>query len=566
MILRTIRALSLGLLVWCAAALSLAAAPQQAGKISGVVVDPSGTPQLGATVLIASEQINDFAPMELLTNASGVFSSASLRPGLYSVRATLAGFLPAIEQHIQVSAQHTTLLEIELGSVFASFSQLRRQPSQPAASNDEFTWVLRTSSSTRPILRFDDGEVVFDGEESRSEAGRKNQPHGVIELTTGSRHPGSVSNISNSPATAFAYDQNLGGAGRLLMAGQFSYQDEGRSGGFATVWIPAGESGPVTTLVVRESRFGTDGTGFRGMRLDHDSQMTIGQRVSVRYGAEFMLAGIGETTSSLRPRGQVTVQLNPEWHVAFILAARPWPGADAGSLQGALDSLDAFPTLLIRNGQPALENGWHEEVALEHSLGPRSSLTASAFHDGASNTAVFGRGSASGANFLQDPFSNGFAYDGGDSNSWGARVAYRQKLSDVSEVTIVYAWAGALAPEAATGAGDLRELLETSYRHSLAARLSSRLPRVGTQFTLGYKWISGNVVSRLDAYGESAYGLDPNLNFLIRQPLPGPLHMAALVDVGNLLAQGYVPVTTQDGRLLLVPSYRSFRGGLSLQF
>jgi len=162
-ILRTIRALSLGLLFWCAAALPLTAVPQKAGKISGVVVDPSGTPQLGATILIASEQVNDSAPLELLTNASGVFSSASLRPGLYSVRATLAGFLPAIEQHIQVSAQHTTLLEIELGSVFASFNQLRRQPSQPVVSDDEFTWVLRTSASTRPILRFDDGEVVFDG-------------------------------------------------------------------------------------------------------------------------------------------------------------------------------------------------------------------------------------------------------------------------------------------------------------------------------------------------------------------------------------------------------------------
>jgi Carboxypeptidase regulatory-like domain len=565
-ILRTIRALGLGLLLWCAAALPLAAVPQQAGKISGVVVDPSGTPQLGATILIASEQVTGSAPLELLTNANGAFASASLRPGLYSVRATLAGFLPAIEQHIQVSAQHTTLLEIELGSVFASFSQLRRQPSQAVVGNDEFTWVLRTSASTRPILRFDDGEVVFGSEESSAEARRKNQPHGVIELTTGSRHPGSVSNLSDSPSTAFAYDQNLGSAGRLLMAGQFSYDHEGRAGGFATVWLPAGESGAVTSLVLRESHLGPDGPGFRGMRLDHDSQMAIGQRVSIRYGAEFMLVGFGGATSSLRPRGQVTLQLTPEWHAAFILAARPWPGSEAGSLQGALDSLDAFPTLLIRNGRPVLENGWHEEVALEHSLGPKSSLTASVFHDRAGNTAVFGRGNAPGANFLHDPSSDGFAYDGGDSASWGTRVAYRQKLSEDTEATIVYAWAGALAPETAITGGDLREILETSYRHSLAARLSSRLPRLGTQFTVGYKWISGPVVSRLDAYGESAYGLDPNLNFLIRQPLPGPFHMAALIDVGNLLAQGYVPVTTQDGHLLLVPSYRSFRGGLSVQF
>jgi hypothetical protein len=40
----------------------------------------------------------------------------------------------------------------------------------------------------------------------------------------------------------------------------------------------------------------------------------------------------------------------------------------------------------------------------------------------------------------------------------------------------------------------------------------------------------------------------------------------ALADFRNLLAQGYVPVSTPEGVVLLVPSYRSFRGGLSFQF
>ena len=53
----------------------------------------------------------------------------------------------------------------------------------------------------------------------------------------------------------------------------------------------------------------------------------------------------------------------------------------------------------------------------------------------------------------------------------------------------------------------------------------------------------------------------------IRQPLPNvSRHMEVQADVGNLLAQGYVPVTTGDRSLMLVPSYRFFKGGLSLQF
>jgi hypothetical protein len=42
--------------------------------------------------------------------------------------------------------------------------------------------------------------------------------------------------------------------------------------------------------------------------------------------------------------------------------------------------------------------------------------------------------------------------------------------------------------------------------------------------------------------------------------------MQAVADFGNLLAQGYVPMTTRDGHVVLVSAYRTFRGGVSVQF
>ena len=110
-------------------ALPAAAAPNS-GRISGVVMDPAGTPQMGATVMISPEQLLDAVPLELLTNDRGRFFTATLPVGVYSMKVTLAGFLPAMEQHIQVSDERTTLLQVVLGSVFASFEQLRRQPDQ----------------------------------------------------------------------------------------------------------------------------------------------------------------------------------------------------------------------------------------------------------------------------------------------------------------------------------------------------------------------------------------------------------------------------------------------------
>jgi hypothetical protein len=55
------------------------------------------------------------------------------------------------------------------------------------------------------------------------------------------------------------------------------------------------------------------------------------------------------------------------------------------------------------------------------------------------------------------------------------------------------------------------------------------------------------------------------------QPIPGtgflPGHMDAVVDIRNLLAQGYIPVMGQDGRTVyLVQSARTVRGGVAFTF
>jgi len=45
-----------------------------------------------------------------------------------------------------------------------------------------------------------------------------------------------------------------------------------------------------------------------------------------------------------------------------------------------------------------------------------------------------------------------------------------------------------------------------------------------------------------------------------------PGHAELLADCGNLFAQGYVPLATPDGQVVLIPTYRFIRGGLSFQF
>src|SRR5262249_44903352 len=128
------------------------------GKLSGTVLDGNGTPQMGASIWLNTEPVGG-AVAQLLTNQNGVFSSAHLRPGLYTARVTLLGFLPSVEQHIRVQADLTTVIHIDMESVLSSFDQMRKQPAQPAES-DDWKWVLRSASSTRPILQWRDGPVL----------------------------------------------------------------------------------------------------------------------------------------------------------------------------------------------------------------------------------------------------------------------------------------------------------------------------------------------------------------------------------------------------------------------
>ena len=559
---------------FCALETSAFALPS-AGKISGVVVDPAGTPQMGATVVVLSESLSNSTPVQLLTNDRGRFSTASLPAGLYSLKVTLAGFLPALERNIKVDEQHATLLQIVLGSVLSSFEQLRRQPDQPTAP-DDWTWVLRSSAATRTVLRWQDGQLPIDASspQDQIDTSARQSSRELVDLSSGSDHPGSVSDVADSPATAFVYDVGLGDTGRLVTAGQFSYQDASSSGGLATEWLPSGESGagPVTTVVLRETRLAPYGLTFRGLKLSHDDQLALGDRVSVRYGAEFIMAGFGTATSALRPHAEIAVQMAPSWQASITAATAPWRDSvpAEGAMQSALDDLDSLPTLMMRDGRPVLENGMHEELGVKHRLDSRSDVSAAVFHDRSTHTAVIGigRGDALGSEFIQDSFSPAFAYDGGVENSTGARVAYNRRISDTLTTTVVYAYGGALSPDADSDPSRLRDELVTRDRQSVAGRVSMEVPHLRTKVSMGYKWLSGTAVSHQDSYGESLYQLDPYLSMQVRQPLPTVFscHMEVQADVGNLLAQGYVPVTTGDGSLVLVPSYRFFRGGLSLQF
>jgi hypothetical protein len=583
--LRTLGALVLTI---CASAIApnctVAQSKPAGGQLSGFVRDAAGTPQMGASVEVLPEAVGILTAHDFLTDTQGLFRGDKLPAGYYTVRVTLAGFLPSIERHVRISSNLTTVVRIELESMFASLDRLRRQPSNASAEPDDWKWVLRSAPSLRPVLEWTDSNAV-----SVSNVNLDNSiPRPVrlrLEFTDGALRVASPSNIQPAPSTAFAYDQGLGGAGRLIIASQVSYDQDAPGGGLATIWLPSGTlgSGPYTAVVLREAKSSPDGPVFRGVRIDQGGALALGDRAVLNFGSEYVLVGLGRSASAIRPRTELNIRASTNWHAALIFASLPIgpnaldvPSEDnlaadvrqGEELVAALGELDAFPALLWRDHRPVLQSGWHEEIAAERKLGSRGTVQIAAFHDDQSHVAVYGRGNdLPEADYLQDFYGHGFAYDGGSSSSWGGRLAWTEKLNDNLQLAAVYAYAGALVP---TGDTDdlLRDVLRTAPRQSVGMNLNAKVPRLGTKLSTGYKWVGGTTVSRVDLYGESLYQMDPYFHFGLRQPLPrfGLGRWEAVAECDNLFAQGYVPVGSRDGEATLLTAFRTFRGGLSVQF
>jgi Carboxypeptidase regulatory-like domain len=531
------------------------------GRVGGVVV-AERTPQLGAIVIVTPVE-RPGGPLRLVTDARGLFSSTTLAPGLYSVRVRAAGFLPAFQPRVRVTENHLTLLRIELGSLFSSIEQLRHDP-RPGQDPDEWAWVLRSASATRPVLRYSEGKVT-SGDQTERDA---NAPHGRAELTAGSLSAWSPADTQPLGTSSFLYDQGFGEGNRLLLAGVVGYEHS-PSAGVAATWVHSSADGTgatsSTTIIFRQSQLGPDGPSFRGIEIDSIQKLQIGDHAELDYGGRYIVATLGGTASMARPDIRLRVKPAAGWTASFLVGSDP----NQRDPNDPLDSLNSFTTPVEAEGRLALDRAWHEEFGVDRALGRDATLSGAVFHDTETHAPIFGRGPFFDYNTIADPYSDAFVYNGGAMANWGARVGYHRKLSTRWQAAVLYDWSRALAP----GSNDLtpeslRSMIIAERRDLVGGQLRGNIERTGTEISAGYEWVDGPILTRPDPYGASLYGIDPYLNVSVRQPLPNFLccRIVALIDVRNLLAQGYVTLDTGDGRAILIPAARAIRGGFAVQF
>src|SRR5579864_338152 len=121
------------------------------GSIARFVRDARGIPQMGASVFLFNR--SERLIQQAITNERGIFGFDALVPDLYSVRVSLASFVPAVKQKIAVQPGMQSLLYVDLASVLSSIELVYAAPGQGALMSDDWKWTLKGSSATRSVLR-----------------------------------------------------------------------------------------------------------------------------------------------------------------------------------------------------------------------------------------------------------------------------------------------------------------------------------------------------------------------------------------------------------------------------
>jgi len=128
------------------------------GRIVGTVSDVEGNPLMGANVVIVGPLLTGLPSKgtlaeRVLSDAHGRFAVERLIPGWYSLQITSATRLPAFRSRVRVDAGQTLQENFVLSDILAP---LRLNVPTGNVSNwgEDWKWVLRTSSATRPILRY----------------------------------------------------------------------------------------------------------------------------------------------------------------------------------------------------------------------------------------------------------------------------------------------------------------------------------------------------------------------------------------------------------------------------
>src|SRR5580765_2570357 len=567
----------------CLLVVLLAWAPLHAasvGAIAGYVKDSSGTPQMGAVVevFVSAAKVGT----TVFTDARGYYRADNLPAGTYQVKVTAVSFLPSLRENVIVKSGAHLVINLTVNTLADALKLMLARRSETDAP-DDWHWTLR-STANRPILR-----VLEKDKDSSDSTGMVVVSHNSPERGDDRAVKASVAFMAGAEAggfgsagdvtTAFALEKSLFSSGTLSFNGNIGASAGDPTGVLRASYAHNFGDTARPTFTVTYRHFAAPGAAvqnspYAAVQVSSSDSMTVAGFIDLTYGADLQSMEFANRVTALRPHGSVDVHLSPNMVVEYRYAtSEPDTRIAKGFDTAPADLSESGPRMALLNGEPEVEKAAHHEISVSRRLG-NTSIQVAAFLDHVRNAVLTGAGDPSSYSddVLPDVYSGTFSYGYGPGvSSAGARVVVQRKISDDLTATVDYSTGQAVVADAQADWQTLAQALGTTRQHSVGTKLYGHIPATGTRWIASYKWTSGNTLSAVDAFNASPGQTDPYLSIFIRQPLPGasfiPGKMDALLDLRNLLAQGYVPVMGQDGRTIyMVQSARSLRGGLSFTF
>jgi Carboxypeptidase regulatory-like domain len=504
--------------------------------------------------------------LTVFSDGAGYYTATGLLPGLYSLKVTAPSFLPALREkigihsgtHVNVNVTLTTLLDVmQLG------------PIRNVPEDDDWKWTLR-SVANRPILR------VFDDPLSPAEKSN-HELRGTLSFLAGSAAGGY--GTGSDVSTGFTLERSLFTGGRLAFSGNVGYGEGLPAAVLRAGYTHHSDAGADTTIGLTVHRFAPSdpnlhNAALQSLALSAGDDVTYGDVLELKFGSELQTIQFLGHVNAFRPYGVADMHLSPNTVLEYqYTTSRPDMRSEKGFDSSPADLSESNPRVAVLGFAPQVERAHHQELSVSQRMG-KTNLQVAAFYDRVGGTVLTGTGevTAAGGYLLPDVTSGTFSYAGTNLNTNGLRVVLQRKFAADLTATLDYAFGGALSlTQPDVQLQNAQQWVSTQRRHAVAAKLSGTLPHMRTRWITSYRWINSTALTPVDMFNSSPGQSDPYLNVFIRQPIPslGFLsgHMEAIIDVRNLLAQGYVPVLGQDGQTVyLVQAARSIRGGVAFTF
>ncbi len=566
-----------------------------AGGVSGWVKDQAGVPQMGALVVLLSPEGR--VTQRAYTDAAGRFALDQVFPGRYSIKVSLSRFLPLLRDGVAVESGQRTYLDVQLSGLFSSLQLVYPARGEIRDMTDNWKWVLRSSVSTRPALRFQEDIERERASVLRKVSGTFSDTRGFAQVSAGpGARPSGLANESDL-GTAFAVATSLFGNSDLVVSGNLGY---GRSlsnsaTAFRTTYSRdvALIGAPEVSVTVRQLQapfaaqrglMETQGEApaLQTLTFGFGDQVDLGDLATFEYGFLYESVSYVNRLNFVSPYGRLTYHLGKDRDLHLRYASGvPRPdealGDNSSSLRQQVSTLGMFPRMSLRNGRPTVQRTEHMEVSYSERMGD-GLLEVGVYKDSLSDAAVSAfvpGGHYANGNVLPDLFSRSSTLNGGRHNTTGYRVSYARKIRDRLEAALGYGSSGVLTTDATAletpDVQELRDTLRMQRAHLITASLTTELPKSHTHILSTYQWVSRPSAIAPDLYNDFSARSEPGWNLVIRQPLPFtgslPGKLEATADIRNLLNAGYIPIQTFDGQqMFLLQAIRSYRGALSFVF